>query len=81
MDGDSGHGSPGQAVIVVWRAIRALWNRRRRKIDIQILWPLCRDGAGDLENARDAFAMHAMNDSAWSDLTGEEIYAIIMRLT
>lgn len=53
------------------RWLRSLWYARLRKIDMDILWPTCRDQAKNLDNARAAFAVHAMNDPAWMFL-GEE---------
>jgi hypothetical protein len=50
-----------------------LWYRRLRSIDLEILWPACRDNAKDLDYARAAFALHAFNDEAWIVLGEEEI--------
>ena len=49
------------------------YNHQRRQVDLQILWPACKENARDLEHARAAFAMHAFNDSAWTRLGGDEI--------
>jgi hypothetical protein len=49
------------------------WRSRQRRIDIDILWPSCRDQAHDLEQARMAFAMHAFHDKAWLCLGENEI--------
>lgn len=65
--------------MIAW--LRGWWNRRRRKIDLEILWPQCRKLAQDLDHAKAAFAMHAFNDDAWSDLTEDEIVTIIGDLT
>jgi hypothetical protein len=49
------------------------WRERQRAIDLEILWPVCRDEAPDLDTARAAFAMHAYRDPAWMGLGAEEI--------
>ena len=51
----------------------AKWHERQRSIDLQILWPLCRDKSPDLEHAKAAFACHAYHDTAWLCLGEEEI--------
>lgn len=53
------------------------WHKRLRSIDIDILWPSCRDGAPDLVTARAAFTIHACHDHAWSNLSNDEINRII----
>jgi hypothetical protein len=68
-------------VIVVWRAIVELWRARQRKLDVQLLWPLCKQSADDLDHAKAAFFMHAMSDPAWLCLSEEEIIAQIDQLT
>jgi hypothetical protein len=58
------------------------WLRaRQRAIDIDILWPSCRDQTDDLDHARAAFAMHAFHDRAWLVLGDDEIARQIERLT
>jgi hypothetical protein len=64
-------------MIVTFRAIRSLWRARQRRIDIDILWPCCRDGANDLAHARAAFAMHCFNDPAWIELGYDAIVDFI----
>lgn len=56
------------------------WHKRQRDIDVQILWPSCRDNASDIYQARGAFAAHAFNDSAWLELGVPEITRIILEL-
>lgn len=53
------------------------WYARQRKIDLEILWPVCREQASDLEHAKSAFAVHAYSDTAWLVLGEAEIYRII----
>ena len=60
------------------KAIRRLllqfnYNHRRRQIDLQILWPVCRENAPDIDHARVAFAVHVFNDPAWTTLGHDDI--------
>jgi hypothetical protein len=57
------------------------WHARQRAIDIEFLWPSCRDQARDLDHARAAFASHAFNDRAWLALGENEIVRQIDGLT
>ena len=61
--------------------ITKLWNKRRRQIDLDILWPACKENAINLDHAKAAFAVHAFADPAWNDLDHDEKYAIIDRLS
>ena len=56
------------------------WNRRRRNIDIEILWPSCKSKAKDLDKARAVFRFHTSLDPAWSDLSDDQINDIVDRL-
>jgi hypothetical protein len=49
------------------------WHRHQRKVDVQILWPSCRELCADLNQAKAAFAQHAYNDAAWQELGDAEI--------
>jgi hypothetical protein len=50
------------------------WRKRQRAIDLDILWPACREEAdGDLDVAKAAFAVHAFHDPAWLELGETEI--------
>jgi hypothetical protein len=52
------------------------WNwydARRRRIDLDILWPVCKEHARDLDQAKAAFAIHAFNDPPWLSLGEDEI--------
>jgi hypothetical protein len=49
------------------------WYERQRSLDLEVLWPSCRDQAPDLDHARAAFAYHAFHDKAWLVLGDEEI--------
>jgi hypothetical protein len=55
------------------RWLMNLWRERQRSIDLQILWPVCKENARDLDHARAAFAYHAFHDSAWLCLGDDEI--------
>jgi hypothetical protein len=53
-------------------------NAGRRRLDLQILWPLCKQKAfGDLDTAKAVFAVHAFHDPAWLALPHDEIVKII----
>ncbi len=56
--------------VALWRWPIGLWYARCRSIDLQILWPTCREHARDLTHAKAAFANHAFNDRAWLFLGG-----------
>jgi hypothetical protein len=62
------------------RRLLAWWHARQRAIDIEILWPACRDQAPDLMHAREVFYVHAMCDEAWRSLGHEELTGIIKGL-
>ena len=55
--------------------------RRLRRIDVEILWPACRDQAENLHLAKAAFAYHAFNDEAWLYLDENEAIRQIDSLT
>jgi hypothetical protein len=59
------------------RWLFGLWYARLRRIDIELLWPTCRDKAQNLDHARAAFAVHAFHDRAWLVLGDDEILEII----
>lgn len=67
--------------IVVWRALRAWWRARQRKLDVEILWPQLCLAADDLENAKRAFAWHACTDPAWLELGPDEIRRQVQSLS
>lgn len=66
--------------MIVLNWIVRKWNRRRRDIDVAILWPCCKEHAPDLDTARVAFAMHAHHDPAWRELSEADIIAMIEAL-
>lgn len=60
--------------------LRRRWNKRLRKIDIQILWPEIKAQSPSLERARLTFTLHTYFDAAWSDLEPEAISDIVDKL-
>lgn len=56
------------------------WRERQRRIDLMILWPVCKEHATDLEHAKAAFAVHAFNDRAWLALGRPAIIKAIDKL-
>jgi hypothetical protein len=65
------------------------WRAYQRRIDLEILWPICKreaqnanyaGPAGPLDHARAAFAVHAFNDPAWMCLGEEAIVEFIDKL-
>jgi hypothetical protein len=55
-------------------------NARRRRIDLEVLWPACRDNAPSIDRAREVFYLHAVNDEAWKELGFIEMGRIIGEL-
>jgi len=70
--------------MAVWGIFRWFAARRRkrlRRIDMDVLWPTCLKAANNLDYAKAAFAVHAVNDPAWrGDYSEEEILEFIDRL-
>jgi hypothetical protein len=64
-------------MIVVSRAILKWMKARRRRTDMEILWPICLREAGDLDKAKAAFFLHAVHDPAWQELGEDGIYEFI----
>lgn len=57
------------------------WNAYRRRIDIKILWPICKQYAATIADAREAFYIHTCLDPAWRDITPDECVSIIEGLS
>ena len=58
------------------------WRARQRRVDLSILWPVCKEQAGDIDRARAAFYMHAINDTAWtSDYSEDELISYVGTLS
>lgn len=64
-----------------WLIRQFNYNDRRRQLDLQILWPTCKEHAQDMDHAKTAFAVHCYNDPAWLALGEAEIYRRIEALT
>jgi len=64
-----------------WPWLARWMRRRRRALDMQILWPeMCRQ-AKTLDHAKAAFAFHAAADPAWTrDYSHDELVAFIDKL-
>ena len=63
------------------KALGRWWRNRQRKLDMKILWPICKDKAPDIDYAKACFAVHAFNDPAWTkDYNHEEIKTFITNL-
>jgi hypothetical protein len=65
----------------MFRAIQRWWRARQRAIDLQILWPICKEKARSLDHARAAFAVHAFSDPAWVDEYGDNLVNVIGELS
>lgn len=57
----------------MWNRLLGWWYRRLRRIDLELLWPVCCQHAPDLDHAKAAFAYHAFHDKAWLFLGDLEI--------
>lgn len=57
------------------------WRKRQRGVDMQILWPACKEITSNLDFARAAFMYHCMNDPAWTtDYTEGDLKVFIGQL-
>ncbi len=65
----------------VIRFIQRWWWARKRAIDLKLLWPECKRQARNLEDARYAFAIHAINDPAWVREYEDRLHEEIAKLT
>lgn len=52
--------------------VRNLWWARQRKIDLEVLWPACKEHTRNIAAARAAFAMHAFSDTCWIGYYGKQ---------
>ena len=53
--------------------VRAWRYARRRRLDLEILWPSLVAGAISLDDARVRFAIHVYNSPAWLALAPDEL--------
>ena len=67
-------------MIALFHAIRMTWRRRQRAMDLKYLWPSLAANASDLNQARLAFAEHAMTDPAWLELGETALLDLIFQL-
>lgn len=42
------------------------WRKCQRETDMKILWPVCKETASTLDDAKFAFFWHITNDAAWT---------------
>lgn len=61
----------------LWFWFEDWWFARCRRKDLDILWPLCKQKAKDLEHAKLAFAVHTARDPAWQHLGQRHVAAVI----
>lgn len=52
-----------------FRWLRECYHARLRKIDIEVLWPACREESKSLADAKLAFLRHTEKDFAWRALS------------
>jgi hypothetical protein len=57
------------------------FDRRRRSIDLDVLWRAITEDARDFDQAKAAFLFHLMNDPAWTRYyTDEELARFVKEL-
>jgi hypothetical protein len=57
------------------------WRKRQRAVDMNILWPSCKNESKNLVQAKAAFYYHVINDTAWTkDYTEAELANIVDEL-
>lgn len=59
------------------KLIQRWWWSRQRAVDLQVLWPACKEMAPDLDHAKAAFMLHAINDPAWARHYGEDLWQVV----
>jgi hypothetical protein len=59
------------------KQMREAWRKGSRDADLVALWPAIRERAKDFDAAKQAFRMHAYCDPAWSDISKDEIDAML----
>ena len=58
------------------------WRARQRRIDMQILWPACKQVTDDLDCAKAAFFFHVARDAAWTkEYTTDELVHFVDELS
>lgn len=66
--------------MALWGLIVGWWYARQRAIDVKFLWPICLEGAHDLDHAKKAFALHVFQDPAWLALGEKELFRFVDKL-
>jgi hypothetical protein len=64
----------------LWALIRMGWQRRQRRLDMEVLWPACLEVSPDLDRAKAVFAAHCLHDPAWTSLGEDALFAFIDQL-
>jgi hypothetical protein len=66
----------------MFKFIGVWWRERQRTVDLEVLWPICKEQAPDIKLARSAFFMHCTEDTAWTkDYSVDEIAQYVDALT
>ena len=52
--------------------IRRWFDKRRRKMDVEILWRVCLEVGGNRDTAKKVFYWHVMSDPVWTDYYSED---------
>ena len=68
------------AALKIFERIVDWWRAHQRKVDLTVLWPTCCTMAGNIEDARVVFYMHAHLDPAWRCLGNDRIVETILKL-
>ena len=56
----------------LYERLRDWWWQRQRNMDLNYLWPACKEQADTLAKAKAVFAMHAFRDACWIKYYGKE---------
>src|SRR5215510_399386 len=72
--------SGGKPKMLKW--LTSLRDRANRRSDMRIVWPICVETAGSLDEARKAFFLHISNDLSWTNhYTHDELVSFVGDLT
>lgn len=67
-----------RAFVMPWSA---LISAHKRRVDLDILWPSCKQNASSVFAARLAFRAHCLQDPAWMAIPAREVDEIVRQLT
>jgi hypothetical protein len=56
----------------LYQRLRGRWWQYQRNMDLNYLWPACKEQADTIEQAKAVFAMHALRDACWIKFYGKE---------